>query len=556
MNKLISLVKTDLNITFGISSLKYSIRNKKKRWTYVIIAVALLSLIPSYVMMIQVLNHLYSAFRQIGQQSYFLMMGIMISQFMVFFLGLLYTMSKYYFSKDIVQLLPLPIRPSILLGSRFTTLVVSEYIISLPIALPFVVIFGTREIAGPLYWILSAIVLFLLPLIPLSAATIIIMVFMKYTNLKGRKDLVRTIGGLLFVILIVFLQMKFNQLASQGLMDSESFLFDLARDSQLMVKKLGRAYPPAMWAAISMVGSIKGSGILSVFGYIAASAFGTVTAVILSEGLYMDGLIGSNEAPSKIKSMDSGKLEKISKIRKPWLALAHKELIMLFKTPIYLMNSVGGVVIVPILLVMSLLTSGSDTEVLRGMLQRNEFFVDLGGAGMLMLLGMLNSIGVTTFSREGKNLWIQRTLPIKARDQIIGRVMASMVIQGIGAIFLLASLYLIIPLSLFSIAYILVVGAIGSILMSLLGMTIDIMRPMRDWTNPQQAMKQNLNVLIGMGTAVVILGPLVYLVYVSHDYAPDIVLLIGIPLLLLLLSAIDYRLLRSLVERQLSELEE
>lgn len=556
MNKLISLVKTDLNITFGISSLKYSIRNKKKRWTYVIIAVALLSLIPSYVMMIQVLNHLYSAFRQIGQQSYFLMMGIMISQFMVFFLGLLYTMSKYYFSSDIVQLLPLPIRPSILLGSRFATLVVSEYIVSLPIALPFVVIFGTREIAGPLYWILSAIVLFLLPLIPLSAATIIIMVFMKYTNLKGRKDLVRTIGGLLFVILIVFLQMKFNQLASQGLMDSESFLFDLARDSQLMVKKLGRAYPPAMWAAISMVGSIKGSGILSVFGYIAASAFGTVTAVILSEGLYMDGLIGSNEAPSKIKSMDSGKLEKISKIRKPWLALAHKELIMLFKTPIYLMNSVGGVVIVPILLVMSLLTSGSDTEVLRGMLQRNEFFVDLGGSGMLMLLGMLNSIGVTTFSREGKNLWIQRTLPIKARDQIIGRVMASMVIQGIGAIFLLASLYLIIPLSLFSIAYILVVGAIGSILMSLLGMTIDIMRPMRDWTNPQQAMKQNLNVLIGMGTAVVILGPLVYLVYVSHDYAPDIVLLIGIPLLLLLLSAIDYRLLRSLVERQLSELEE
>ena len=556
MNKLISLVKTDLNITFGISSLKYSIRNKKKRWTYVIIAVALLSLIPSYVMMIQVLNHLYSAFRQIGQQSYFLMMGIMISQFMVFFLGLLYTMSKYYFSSDIVQLLPLPIRPSILLGSRFATLVVSEYIVSLPIALPFVVIFGTREIAGPLYWILSAIVLFLLPLIPLSAATIIIMVFMKYTNLKGRKDLVRTIGGLLFVILIVFLQMKFNQLASQGLMDSESFLFDLARDSQLMVKKLGRAYPPAMWAAISMVGSIKGSGILSVFGYIAASAFGTVTAVILSEGLYMDGLIGSNEAPSKIKSMDSGKLEKISKIRKPWLALAHKELIMLFKTPIYLMNSVGGVVIVPILLVMSLLTSGSDTEVLRGILQSNEFFVDLGGSGMLMLLGMLNSIGVTTFSREGKNLWIQRTLPIKARDQIIGRVMASMAIQGLGAIFLLASLYLILPLSLFSIAYILVSGAIGSILMSLLGMTIDIMRPMRDWTNPQQAMKQNLNVLIGMGTAVVILGPLVYLVYVSHDYVPDIVLRIGIPLLLLLLSAIDYRLLRSLVERQLSELEE
>lgn len=556
MNKLISLIKTDLNITFGISSLKYSIRNKKKRWTYVIIAVALLSLIPSYVMMIQVLKHLYSAFRQIGQQSYFLMMGIMISQFMVFFLGLLYTMGKYYFSRDFEQLLPLPIRPSIILGSRFATLVVSEYIVSLPIALPFVVIFGIREFAGPLYWIISSIVLFLLPLIPLSAATIIIMVFMKYTNLKGRKDLVRTIGGLLIVILIVFLQMKFNQLISQGVMDSESFLFDLARDSQLLVKKLGRAYPPAMWAATSMVGSIQGSWTLSIFGYTAASIFGTVTAVILSEGLYMDGLLGSNEVPSKTKSMDSGKLEKISKIRKPWLAIAHKEIMMLFKTPIYLMNSVGGVVIVPILLVMSLLTSGSDMEVLRGMLQGNELFVDLGGAGMLTLLGMLNSIGVTTFSREGKNLWIQRTLPIKAREQIMGRLLASMAIQGLGAIFLLVSLCFILPLSLFSIAYILVVGGMGSILMSLLGMTIDIMRPMRDWTNPQQAMKQNLNVLIGMGTSLVILGPLVYLVYLSHGYMPDFALLIGIPVLFMSLSTLDYRLLHSLVDRQLAELED
>lgn len=556
MNKLISLVKTDLNITFGISSLKYSIRNKKKRWTYVIIAVALLSLIPSYIMMIQALKHLYSAFRQIGQQSYFLMMGIMISQFIVFFLGLLYTMSKYYFSRDIEQLLHLPIRPSVILGSRFATLVVSEYIVSLPIALPFVVIFGTSEFAGPLYWIISSIVLFLLPLIPLAAATIIIMVFMKYTNLKGRKDLVRTVGGLLLVILIVFLQMKFNQLVSQGLMDNDTFLFDLARDSQLMMKELGRAYPPAMWAATSMLGGIQGSWILSILGYSTASIFGTVAAVVLSERLYMDGLLGSNESPSKIKSKDSVKLEKISKIRKPWLAIAHKELMMLFKTPIYLMNSVGGVVIVPILLVMSLVTSGSDLEVLRGMLQSNEFFIDLGGAGMLTLLGILNSIGVTTFSREGKNLWIQRTLPIRAREQIMGRLVASMAIQGLGAIFLLASLCFILPLSLFSIAYILVAGAIGSILMSLLGMTIDIMRPMRDWTNPQQAMKQNLNVLIGMGMSVVILGPLVYLVYMTHDYIPDFALLMGIPLLFMALSAIDYRLLHSLIERQLSEMEE
>lgn len=188
MNKLVSLIKTDLNITFGISSLKYSIKNKKKRWTYIIFAAAMLSLIPSYIMMVRGLDQLYAAFRMMGQQSYFLMMGIMMSQFMIFFLGLLYAMSKYYFSSDTEQLLPLPIRPALIVGSKFTSLVISEYLVSLPIILPFILIFGIREYQSILYWLNSLLVIVLLPLLPLSIATILIMVFMKYTNIKSKRS--------------------------------------------------------------------------------------------------------------------------------------------------------------------------------------------------------------------------------------------------------------------------------------------------------------------------------------------------------------------------------
>jgi len=556
MNKLVSLIKTDLNITFGISSLKYSIKNKKKRWTYIIFAAAMLSLIPSYIMMVRGLDQLYAAFRMIGQQSYFLMMGIMMSQFMIFFLGLLYAMSKYYFSSDTEQLLPLPIRPALIVGSKFTSLVISEYLVSLPIILPFILIFGIREYQSILYWLDSLLVIVLLPLLPLSIATILIMVFMKYTNIKSKKDLVRIIGALLFIFLVVFIQMKVNQIVSQGLMESESFLFDLARDAHLLVNKLGKAYPPAMWAVNSMVGAASGKGIQGILFYVAVSVIGTVIAVVLSEGLYLDGLIGNNESASRGKAIAIDDFNSSTRLRKPWLTLARKELTMLFKTPIYLMNSVGGVILVPILLVMSLFTSGSEIESIRVLLRNNEALVALGGAGMITILGMLNSVGVTTFSREGKNMWVQRTLPINPKDQIFGRVLASLAIQGMGAVILLVSISFVIPLSLTSATFILVTGAFGSILMTMLGMTIDILRPMREWTNPQQAMKQNINVLIGMGVTALLLGPIGLIIYNIQDMVPDIVILSGMPLLFMLLSLMDYRILHYLVARQLAELEE
>ncbi len=71
MNKMISLIKVDLNNTFGISSLVYNFKNKKNRWQLILFTIAMLSLIPTYIIMINGLRKIYEAYVQIGQQSYF-----------------------------------------------------------------------------------------------------------------------------------------------------------------------------------------------------------------------------------------------------------------------------------------------------------------------------------------------------------------------------------------------------------------------------------------------------------------------------------------------------
>lgn len=158
MSKIISLIKTDLNITFGLSSIAYSFKAKKNRWQIIVFGLAMLSLIPTYIMLIKVLSTLYDAFRQIGQQSYFLMMGFLGTQMIVLVFGLMYVMSKYYFSNDLNQLVPLPIKPSYILGSKFVTLMVSEYITSLPLILPFIFIYGIKGHQGIIYWLYLSLI--------------------------------------------------------------------------------------------------------------------------------------------------------------------------------------------------------------------------------------------------------------------------------------------------------------------------------------------------------------------------------------------------------------
>ena len=556
MNKMISLIKVDLNNTFGISSLVYNFKNKKNRWQLILFTFAMLSLIPNYIIMINGLCKIYEDYVQIGQQSYFLQTGIFATQMFVLLFGILYVLSKYYFSNDLNQLVPLPIKASHILGSKFITLMISEYLTSLPIILPFILIYGIRGGEGLIYWIYSFFLILGLPIIPLVISSILVMVFMKYTNIGGKKDLLRIIGFIMFLILLLSFQFKMQNIAQRSLTEGDEFFFELVRDSNLLVKRLGIIFPPSMWGTLALVNSTGFEGLSYLLLFFVVSILGYAIMILLSEKLFFGGLIGNIEvSSSKGKKEKIKEIEKVSNMTKPYIALAKKEIKMLFKTPVYVMNSVGGVIIVPIIIVMTILTGESSIEPLKDFVETHPHYLTLAGIGMITMLGMFNSIGVTTFSREGKNFWIQRTLPIKAEDQIIGRVLSSLVIQLIGAVVLIGSILIFIKVGLIHILIIILIGLLGSIPMTQLGMVIDILRPLLIWDNPQKAMKQNLNVLIGMGVGT-IYGGAIFLLTINLLDKIDIGYVYFILFSVFIVSAyVLYNILKKLITKQFMELE-
>lgn len=555
MNKLISLIKVDLKNTYGLSSFISSIKNKKNIWISLIVGVSLLSLLPSYYFLIKGLDLFYDAFFQIGQGSYLLNMGIFATQMMVLVFGILYVMSKFYFATDLNQLVPLPIKPSHIIGSKFVTLMFSEYLTSLPIIVPFVVIYGMKSGEGVLYWIYSLILILALPIIPLVIASLLVMVFMKYTNIGRKKDLIRVIGAVLFIVLAIWFQLTIQRIAMNSAELGEEFFISLARDSQFLVKRLGMVFPPSMWGTLSLANSRSMTGLFYLALVLGVSVISILVMIFLSETIFFDGLIGNIEVVAykgKKKIKDMAKSVSVSS---PAIALAKKEIIMLFKTPVYLLNSIGGVIVIPIILVMSVVTGEESMEPLIELLDAYPHFLTLVAIGMVVLLGIMNSIGSTTFSREGKNLWIQRVLPIKASDQVIGRVLSSLGVQLIGIAVLIPAIFFIKRISLIEVLLIMVFGLLGSIPMTQIGMVIDIARPMLIWDNPQRAMKQNFNVLISMGVGALVVAGLFFLV---KNLMPNIgiiyiyLILAGV---FILLSIILYNLLIKLIERQFIDLE-
>lgn len=557
MEKIISLIKTDFNITFGLSSIAYSFKSKKNRWQTIIFSLAMLSLLPTYILLVMGLGGIYDVYSEIGQRSMFLLSGFLLSQVMVFVFGLLYVMSKYYFSNDLAHLVPLPIKPSYILGSKFITLMISEYLTSLPIILPFIFIYGIKGGEGLIYWIYSFLLALTLPVIPLVLSSILIMVFMKYTNIGRKKDLIRTITAVMFIVLMVYVQLKINTITQKALMQGDNFLINLVKDSNLLVKSLGRGFPPSQWAALSLANYSNIMGIVHLLTFVGAGVLSFIIMIYLSESIFFDGLIGNIEV-----SASKGRLGKKVSIKdstrqtKPYLALAKKEIMMLLKTPVYLLNSIGGVIMIPIILVMSTMSGGEESigSIIKIIETKPEFMV-LVGIGFIVSLGMLNSVGSTTFSREGKNFWIQRTLPIKVKDQIIGRILASIAIQILGLIALLGSLAFVIKLNIQTIILIAVLGLLGSIPMTQIGMIIDILRPLLTWTNPQQAMKQNLNVLIGMGVGTLYAGGIGYLIFKIMDKVDMNIIFIGLAVVFIVSIIILYSILEKLIKKQFEVLE-
>lgn len=506
MRIFIDLLKLQLNVNFGLSALKYRFTKEKKRlWEPVLIGLSAFVGIGSIAFLFTMfMIGTFIAGKSIGYPEMVLTIAFMGGPLVVLFFGIFYIMSAFYFSKDMDILIPLPIKPYHILGSKFAVVMINEYLTLIPVILPAILVYGIGTSQGFVYWIKAVALFALSPVLPLTAGALFVVFIMRFINIRKSKDLLAIIGGvagMAFGLGVNF----FVQRIPHG-QEGEYFRNFLA--SSDFINIVGSKFPPSVWATYSL--SKQGLQGVMYFALYAAVSLGLLLALLwVGNKLFYKSILSGQEVARKRKVFSSSEIDK-KHIRETGTiaALFIKEWKLLLRTPVFALNGLAGVLVGPIMLVMMFSAQDNEARELLAIINSPEHVVyaSLGGLALMLFTSGINIVASTSVSREGNSFWISKMIPVSPGHQVLSKLLHSSSVSLIG---LVVTAILLVSFAGFAILRTLVlmcIGMLGATLIAALSLIIDVLRPKLEWTNPQEAVKQNFNCFLGILIAFLVLG--------------------------------------------------
>lgn len=499
MRALISLLKTHLNVYFGISSLKYRFTKEKKRlWEPVAILAAILLGGGSLVVMYSfLLLGVFIGGQAIGHPEIVLTLAFMVSQLVILIFGIFYIMSIFYFSKDMNILVPLPLKPGEVLGVKFITILISEYLIALPMLLPAFIIYGTGSWQGLFYWVKGFVLVLMAPILPLVIAAIFVVTLMRFINIRKSKDVMVVIGSLLGLFMGVGINFL-TQNIPEG--NEEEFIKHLIESNRGLIEAIGNKFPPSIWATIGLSDpGWQGWSYFLLFVGLSLLLMGLLFWI--GNHFFYRGYLSGQESSRKNRTLSKKEMEKrASKISSPIIALFWREWKLFMRTPIYVMNGLAGMIMIPLIMMMPLITKSEElTEVLNYAKDPEYALITaLACLGIMLFASSMNMISCTAVSREGHMFWISKIMPISPRDQILAKLLHGSTLSFIGLVVIAIPFHFFLEVSPYRLISIIILGLLASGLINVLGLMVDVLRPKLEWNDPQEAIKQNFNVFLGM----------------------------------------------------------
>lgn len=490
-------------------------KNKKQIKGILLGLLLIIAFTPIAIQFGKFLSVAYDGLHAMGQEAVILGFGLSIVCVVIFFFGIFYAMGIFYFSMDVENLLPLPFKPWHIMGAKFAVVLIYEYLTELIFFLPTIIAYGIKSNGGVLYYTYGVIIFLLLPIIPLVIASVINMIIMRFTNIAKNKDRFRLVGGLIAMGFGVGINI-YIQRFTQDINQSEiTKMFEQGNNS--LVALATKMFPSTIIAVNSLINTTNIHGIINLILFIVITLASLMIFIILGQALYFKGVMGVSETASKRKTLSSHELTKNTTQNSTLKIYILKELKLLFRTPIYFMNCVLMNFLWPVFLLIPIFAQKggrSQLNMFTEFLQNDKTTgIALGiFFAFMVFVSCSNAISTTTISREGKNLFILKYIPMKYKDQLMAKVLSAVVlgVAGMLMVCILGLILLKLPLDL--VLLMIIVGFLGIVFTSFIGIFIDLNFPKLQWDTEQKAVKQNLNVIISMIICIALGGLMVFLI--------------------------------------------
>ncbi|HKL74411.1 MAG TPA: hypothetical protein VJ903_05945, partial [Clostridia bacterium] len=284
-----------------------------------------------------------------GIQEELLYVFIAAAQFVVVFFGSVALLNYLYFSKDNTLLASLPVTPKSIFIAKYAMTYVSEYILCLFISLPMIITYGVVASSMGVniswtFYIFAVLGSFLLPILPLLAASIISIPLMYVVSFLKKRAIGNSI--VIGVITLGILALYFVFIGSVSGMQQNVDEQGIVILSETMIKMLVSLKKYTIFN-YNMVNALIGQkAFLNFLLYVVGLAVVFLLAVFVSAGFYNKGMRVIIEGSGTAIKKKNGKISYTNaSFTKTFFK---KEVKNLINTPQLFINTFLGIVVIPI----------------------------------------------------------------------------------------------------------------------------------------------------------------------------------------------------------------
>lgn len=511
------LTALELKNLCGFNTLRHT-RDKSVKKKAVLLGVAWVMVI---VMVTGYVGGLVYGLSYLGMGSIVPAYLTMISSVIIFAFGIFKTGGVIFNRNGYDILSSLPLTKEAVVVSRFARMYIEDLLMTLLVMLSGGVVYAVC--ARPSWyfyptWLISTL---LIPLLPLSVATLFGTLVTAISSRMRNKSVVESILSVGFAVAIIALS---TSLGSSAESMTPEMLANLA---ETVTALIGGIYPPAIWLGSAMAAGNFGALILCTAVYCAV--FAAIIALVVHNFHAICRRLSITNAKHDYRM---GHLASSSVLKAVWL----REFKRYFASGIYVTNTIMGPIMGTVMAAAYLIAGTESLNSLLGMEMDFSIWLPFVVAGSF---GMMPPTAVS-ISMEGKNWWISKTLPLSAKTVMDGKILMSLSLML--PFYIVSEVMMIIAAKpdFMDLVWTVVIPAAIIVFSCVFGITANLLLPKFDWDSEVSIVKQSASAAVGGFGGLLATVAFAMVIVLLPDVYADAAKLFG-TLVILIATALLYR---------------
>ncbi len=504
--------------------------NKKSSffWIIIILSVAVLYLS----------NEILKELNNVGNISIFLNVYMLFVFTIMVLQSILISTNVFFYSKDIDNLISLPIKSNEILLTKFNTILSILYVTELFILLPPLILYGIKTHVGFGYYfnLLPALILF--PIFIVIVIGIINLVIMKFVKVIKNENALQFMITTFFITGIFLLEYLFiksqvgSELSVEALMQGINEIAIIVNKSILIMNPI---------IEIVQLNNVIPNLLYVILIY----TIGFFILLWLGKKYYLNILLSRRYYAKKKKEK---RINRETAYREKGINKVYilNEFKFLKRNIIFFLQAIFPAI--TLTLCLSIITIILNQKIVNNNQEIYDFFNGLslnieGFCAILILLQVLFSFvkySVIGISKEGRNAIFLKYIPIDLYKQFCFKNIVQIFTNIIISIITLSTIKYIIPK--IEIQYLIIIfidAIIINVINSFIMMIIDLKRPNLNWKTEYEVIKQNDNIMFQYALTVIFTLIYLYLSKIFKDINFNISILCISAILMLVLILIN-----------------